>query len=144
MKKALKRLLTLTLAICCLMTPIALAAGAEQIQPRLNNTVSTFMNMSITSTGMLSIGYDYSGFPGVTTHAVIRTRVEKKVLFLWTDVDLGVPDDVWVDTVYQSDYTGGRSFQLSKSGTYRVTVEYTIYGSGGAADVLEHQATDSY
>lgn len=145
MKKTLKKLLTLTLALCFLVTPLALAVGAENIQPRLNNTISTLTNMSITSSGELNIGYNYSGVIGVTSHAVIKTYVEKRtLLFFWSRVDIGTTDNVWVDTVYQEFYTGGRSFQLSSSGTYRVTVQYTIYGSGGAADVLDYEGTDSF
>ena len=145
MKKLAKKLITLTLAICFLITPVALTASAAEIQPRLNNTISTATAMNINSTGRLTVTYKYVGVPDVTTKAVITTYVEKRVLgIFWSRVDIGTTNDEWVDTIYEDEYSGGRTYQLSSSGTYRVTVEYKIYGTGGAADVLDYQGTDSY
>lgn len=150
MKKHLKKLLTLTLALCFMITPVALTANAASdadagVMPCLNNTLSTFTTMSINSSGKLTVSYNYSGFPGVTTKAVITTYVEKRFLgIFWSRVDIGTTDDEWVDTIYQEDYTGSRTYQLSDSGTYRVTVQYKIYGTGGAADVIDYEGTDSY
>ncbi len=145
MKKSIQKILSLTLALCFLITPIALTASAAEVQPRLNNTISTATNMKITSAGKMNISYNYSGIPGVTTKGVITTYVEKRFLgIFWTRVDIGTTDDEWVDTIYEEYYAGSRSYQLSASGTYRVTVQYKIYGSGGAADVLDSQITDSY
>lgn len=145
MKKTLKKLLTLTLALCFLLTPIAMVANAEGVQPRLNNTMATGTNMKITSSGKMNIAYLYSGYPGVTTKAVVTTYIEKRVLgIFWSRVDIGTTNDEWVDTFYKDEHGWSRSYQLSDSGTYRVKVEYKIYGSGGAADVLTYEGTDSY
>ena len=71
--------------------------------------------------------------------------IEKKVLGLfWSRVDIGTTDDQWVDTIYDYRYTGSRTYQLPSSGTYRVTVNFKIYGNGGAADNIENQQTVSY
>ena len=145
MKKTLKKLLTLTLALCFLIAPVATAANAEGVQPRLNNTMSAFSNMKITSAGKMNIAYNYTGYPGITTKAVVTTYVEKRVLGLfWSRVDIGTTNDEWVDTFYLDENAWSRSYQLSDSGTYRVKIEFKIYGSGGAADVLNHEHTDSY
>jgi len=145
MKQFTKKLITLTLAICCLIAPFATIANAAEIQPRFNNTMSTVTAMSINSSGKLVIAYNYVGYPGITTRAEITTYVQKRTLWLfWTRVDIGTPDNEWVDTSYQEDYTYERSFQLSDEGTYRVTVEYKIYGTGGEADVIDYQGTDTY
>lgn len=144
MKFPAKKLLTLTLALCFLLTPFAMAANAAEVQPRLNNTLSVMTNMSINSSGKLSIGYNYTAFDSFTK-AVITTYVEKRFLGLfWTRVDIGTTNDEWVDIVYEDYYTGSHSYQLSSSGTYRVTVQYVIYGTGGPADVIDYQGTDSY
>ena len=100
---------------------------------------------SINNSGKLTITYKYSGSPEITTKAVITTYVEKKFLGLfWRRVDIGTTDNKWVDTIYNYMYNGSRNYQLSSSGTYRVTIIYKIYGSGGAADEIECQAQDSY
>lgn len=145
MKTHLKKLLTLTLALCFLVTPLALIAQAEGIEPRYNNTMMTYNAMTISDSGKLSIVYDYDGVSGVTTKAVITTYIEKRfLLFFWQRVDIGTTDNQWVDTFYKDSHGYTRSYQLTDEGTYRVKVTYKIYGSGGAADTIEYEATDSY
>ena len=96
MKKLAKKLITLTLAICCLIAPFATMAHAAEVQPRFNNTLSTATNMNINSSGRLSIGYNYTGFYNVTTKAVITTYIQKKTLgFFWVRVDIGTTNDEW-------------------------------------------------
>ena len=127
-------------------TAFAIRAHAtEVVTPYYNNTLSARTTISISSTGELSVVNAYHGFQGVTTRAVITTYVEKKFLGLfWTRVDIGTADDQWVDTINNYYYTGGHSLQLRSKGTYRVTVTFTIYGSGGAADEIECQETKTY
>lgn len=149
MKKQLKRLLGIVLVLCLSIVPFcsvsASATTQEEITPYFNNTLSTTTSMNINSSGKMTISYKYSGYANVTTKAVITTYIEKKTLGLfWSRVDIGTTNDEWVDTVNDYRYTGSRTYQLSSSGTYRVTVVYKIYGSGGAADEIEYQAKDSY
>lgn len=149
MKKQLKRLLGIVLVLCLSIVPFcsvsASAATQEEITPCFNNALSTTTSMNINSSGKMTISYKYSGYANITTKAVITTYVEKKTLGLfWSRVDIGTTNDEWVDTVNDYRYTGSRTYQLSSSGTYRVTVVYKIYGSGGAADEIEYQAKDSY
>lgn len=59
-------------------------------------------------------------------------------------MDIGTANDEWVDTINKSNYSGTRTYQLSSEGTYRVNVEYKIYGSGGSADVIPYTQTDTY
>lgn len=123
----------------------ARAHAAEVVTPYFNNTLSARTTINISSTGKLSVVNAYHGFQNVTTRAIITTYVEKKVLGLfWTRVDIGTNDDQWVDTVNNYYYTGEHSLQLSSKGTYRVTVIFTIYGSGGAADEIKCQETKTY
>lgn len=145
MKTRFKRILTLTLALCFLITPLALTANAEGIEPRYNNTMMVYSAMNINSNGKLTVTYSYDGRTGITTKAVITTYIEKRVLlFFWSRVDIGTTDDQWVDTFYDDSHVYTRSHQLSDSGTYRVKVTYKIYGSGGAADTIEYEGTDSF
>lgn len=125
---------------------LTIRAHAEEVAtPYYNNTLSARTTVSISSSGELSVVNSYRGFENVTTKAVITTYIEKKVLGLfWTRVDIGTTNDQWVDTVYNYYHTGGHSFQLSSTGTYRVTVTYKIYGSGGTADEIECQETKKY
>ena len=149
MKKIIKRIFVAMLILCLTIVPLspvsAAVADGNEIMPYYNNVKSASTVISINSNGKLTITYSYSGSPSITTKAVITTYIEKKTLGLfWTRVDIGTTNDEWVDTKYESTYVGSRTHQLSSTGTYRVTVIYKIYGTGGSADEIERQVTASY
>ena len=149
MKNHIKRIFVAILIFCLSVVPMstvsaAVAEGSE-IMPLFNNVSTVTANVSINNSGKMTISYKYIGSPSVTTKAVITTYIEKKTLGLfWTRVDIGTTNDEWVDTKYESTYVGSRTHQLSSTGTYRVTVIYKIYGTGGSADEVERQVTASY
>lgn len=123
----------------------ATAATPSEIMPMYNNTSCVSSNIGISSSGQLTIYYDYTGFPGKTSKAVITTYIERKTLGLfWKRVENGQTNNEWVDTKFGVDCSYFRVFQLPSSGTYRVTVTYQIYGSGGAADNIKCVMKDSY
>lgn len=150
MKKCIKRISVAILILCLTIVPFSpvsatVADGNEIITPYYNNVKSASTVISINNSGKLTITYSYSGSPSITTKAIITTYIEKKTLGLfWTRVDIGTTNDEWVDTINSSSYSGTRTYQLSSTGTYRVTTVYKIYGSGGAADEIECRAQDSY
>ncbi len=149
MKKHIKRILAITLMLCLFVTPIfsvsAATTSEEEIMPLYNNTTSATTTMSINSSGKMTICYNIIGVSSKTTKIVITTYIEKKTLGLfWKRVDNGQSDKQWVKTVNNYYYTGSRSYQLSSSGTYRVTVKYKVYGSGGSADEIQQQKKASY
>ncbi len=149
MKKFIKRILAVTLMLSLFITPIFSVSAAtipeEEVMPLYNNTVSANTTMSISSSGKMTISYNLIGISSKTTKIVITTYIEKKKLGLfWSRVDNGQPDKQWVTTINSFKYTGSRSYQLSSSGTYRVTVKYKVYGSGGAADEITQQKKASY
>ena len=104
-----------------------------------NNTMSNFTSFYITDTGEARVTYEYDGYPGITTGAVITIVIEKRnFLFFWDEVVteyLAFPDE---------SYIGTYGYQLSSKGTYRCTVTYRIGGTGGPDDVLTFEDTDTY
>ncbi|MBE6761990.1 MAG: hypothetical protein E7551_06855 [Ruminococcaceae bacterium] len=145
MTKRLTGIISALLIMCLFVVPLSPVSAAEGVTPRYNNVATVTANMGISDSGKMTINYKYTGSSSVTTKAVITTYIEKKFLGLfWRRVDIGTTDDQWVDTIYDYMYVGTRNHQLSSSGTYRVTIIYKIYGSGGAADEIECQMTDSY
>lgn len=148
MSKTFKKMLAAILTLCLAIVPVCSVSAAtpqNEIMPLYNNVNTATANLDVTNSGKLTINYKYAGFSGVTTRAVITTYIEKKTLGLfWTRVDLGNTNDEWVDTIYDYRYTGSRTFQLPSSGTYRVTVNFKIYGSGGSADEIEKDIKFSY
>lgn len=149
MKKHIKRILAITLMLClCVMPVFSVSAASNsenEVMPCLNNAATVSTDMAINSSGKMTITYNVAGYSSLTTKIVITTYIEKRTLGLfWTRVDNGQTDDQWVDTIKDYKYNGVRNYNLSSSGTYRVTVAYKIYGSGGSADNVEQQIKDSY
>lgn len=144
----LKKFISLILAnVFLLLTAVvpANAAVQNEIAPCYNNVVSVSSMASVSNTGLLKVTNSYNGNSSVTTKAVITTYIEKKILgIFWSRVDIGQTDDEWVDTIYNYKYSGSHSVQLPSTGTYRVTVEYVIYGSGGAADTITREIEKNY
>lgn len=145
-KSAFVSLLILCLTIVSIGSVSVSAANPDDgIMPLYNNTSSATANISINDSGKLTITYKYNGYSGIATKAVITSYIEKKTLGLfWKRVDIGKTNNQWVDTVNNYKYTGSRTYQLSSTGTYRVTVIYNIYGSGGPADKIECKPTATY
>lgn len=147
-KLALKKLLSLILVnvLLLLISSIPVkAAMKEEIAPCYNNVISADTLVSISSSGIIKVTNSYTGANSVTSKAVITTYIEKKILgIFWSRVDIGQTNDEWVDTIYNYKYSGSHSVQLPSTGTYRVNVEYVIYGSGGSADTITRQIEKNY
>ena len=123
------------------------AAGAQEtgVMPRFNNTLITDSTFYINENGLAYIVISYEGYPGITSGAAITIQLEKKVLGLyWSTVDIGTPNNTW--SYYSSDvsFTHTHTYQLSSKGTYRVKINYTIYGSAGMPDEIEDVLTYKY
>ena len=139
--KAVKRIGFLALAIATLLVfTLHTFASENAITPRYNNTGSTEATFYINSDGLATVSYTCIGYRGVTTNIVVDIQLQKKVLWWWNDVDGATFTD------QSSEYycTNEHSYQLSKSGTYKAIITYTVYGSGGAADVITRELEDSY
>ena len=145
-----KRLVTTFIAFCFVWIPFGVvsasaATPSNDIMPLYNNTSSANCAMSISDSGKMTISYRIYGYSSSTTKIVINTYIEKKVAGLfWSRVDIDQTNDEWIDTINKTSYIGSRSYQLSSNGTYRVNVTYTVYGTGGSADVIPFSIEKSY
>ena len=146
MKKLIRKLISLTLFICMLTATLSPTTFyGNEITPRYNNTSSASLNTSVNSNGTLTISYNCQGYSSTTSKIVITTYIEKQFLFLfWTKVDIGTSDNEWIQTINSYRYTGTRTFSLPSTGTYRTTVIYEVYGSGGSADAITYQDEVTY
>jgi|LSQX01.3.fsa_nt_gb hypothetical protein len=128
-----------------LMSSVCALTSAADYSICYNNTASADTSANVSGTGLLTISNRFTGFPSITTHAVITTYVEKRFLGLfWIRVDIGQTDNEWVDIIYDYTYVGGHTFQLTSTGTYRVTAVFNICGSGGPPDVITCRSTVVY
>ena len=86
-----------------------------------------------------------STFSAFAAAQVVEPYFNNKVLGLfWSRVDIGQTNDKWIDVIYENVYTGFHYFQLSDKGTYKVTTEFVVYGSGGPADTITRTTTTQY
>lgn len=146
-----RKIVYICLALCITFIPFstmyvsAAVPTQQEIMPFYNNTSSANCAMSISDSGKMTISYRVYGYSSSTTRIVIETYIEKKVAgVLWSRVDIDEVNDEWVDTINKTSYIGSRSYQLSSTGTYRVNVTYTVYGSGGTADVIPFTIEKTY
>lgn len=145
MFKRRKSILCLLIAVLMMASASTAAMAVSPYETRYNNTVMASSVASISESGLLTVDNQFQGIRGKTTKGEITTYVEKKTLGLfWTRVDIGQPNNQWVDVVYDYLYDGTHTYQLSNHGTYRITVVYVISGSGGAADTITQTMTKTY
>ena len=146
MKKSICFVLCMAMLFISLSIP-TFAAGTEEngITPRYNNVHLTDSSFMVDSNGVAYVTVAYTGYTNITTGATITVELQKKFLGLfWTTVDIGMPDNMWVENVSDSKFFKSYSHQLTKKGTYRAEIHYTIYGTAGAADEVEDFLTDTY
>ncbi len=146
----IKKITAIILSLCFILSPAFSASASlnppDTLMPMYNNTDGATISASVDeSDGYIRISYNLTGVPGITTKIVAVTYLEKQSFgFIWTKVDNGQPNKEWVDEINGYTYPGVRYFHLPSTGTYRVTVEYTVYGNGGSPDVIECQRTVTY
>ncbi len=141
----IKRVICVAVAFVMAMSTFSAFAAAQVVEPYFNNTVTASNMASVSSSGKLTIANSFAGGKTVFSKAIITTYVEKKVLGLfWSRVDIGQNNNKWIDVIYENVYTGFHYFQLSDKGTYRVTTEFVVFGSGGPADTITRTATTQY
>ncbi len=136
-----KKLISFAMLVVMLFAMVVPSFAIEnEIMPLLNNTDTTEAIFVIEESGMATVSYTCYGYPEITTKIVVETKIEKKFLWWWNDVD----GAFWTDESTLDFCDGEHSIQLTKSGTYRATVTYTVYGTGGEADVLVSEFEKKY
>ncbi len=139
MKKTIALLLAV-LSIFSILGSTAFGVVAAGVEPRWNNTSTATVGLGINENGRATVSLICNGKSGVTTKITAETKLERKWGLLWLDVD----GAEWTDTT-SSDYLAvTHYFQLSKTGTYRATTEYTVSGTGGADDTTTCRCEYTY
>ncbi len=130
-KRCLAILLLTTLIFSLFIIPV------QADEPSRSKYYSTVRTSAYVDSGVLKINnyYSISSNTGFSS-AEIHTYVERRTLgIFWIKVDNGQPDKTWVHTSTQQVYSKNYSLTLSQTGTYRVTAEYTFYGSSGSESI---------
>lgn len=146
MKRRIFSLIFLGVLVCALAGMAAAAAVPDDgVMPCYNNTMGTSTNFTITTDGLATVTAVYNGHTDVTYGARVTSYIEKRTLGLfWNRVDIGQPNNEWVDTSSALYDVFGHEFQLTSKGTYRATVTYEVCGNGGPADIINYQQERTY
>ena len=139
MKKILSFVLCTVIILCSLCVPsFADNSNDMEITPYLNNTSFVDVIFTINSSGRAVVTVILSGYDGITSHADISIKLQKKTSSsTWSDVNIGYTNNTYTSTIYGVDGLDEAVFQLSSKGTYKALVDVTVYGSGGPADLIE-------
>lgn len=141
MKKQGKKWWALLLA-CWMVVSAAVPACAAQsggatVQPMLTEPARTESLTNVSGSKVLTVNNRYTALDDAVTRVVITTYVEKrKALVTWERVDIGQPNNKWIDVIYGDGGSMSHSVQLPASGTYRVTATFDIYGGKTLLDTV--------
>ena len=145
MKTLTKKLSIIALAVLMLFASLAVQAERSTAGITYNNMISASVDCSITSSGKLTASMSVAGIPGTTTKIGVELSVGIRVFgTTYMPVFIGYPNNVWTDSVNASSYNNTFSINVPSHGRYKVTVIYTVEGTGGAADVVERSDTAVY
>ena len=136
----MKQLICFILCLGTLIGNPVNASANNAVSPRLDNGDQTVTNFSINSNGIAQVSTGYKGNEEITAGGKITTQLQKRFLLVfWTDVDGGY----WVDESSESSYTAVHTLAV-QTGTYRVQVEYLLYGTDGSVETVNDEAEYTY
>lgn len=101
----------------------------EPVEP-YSYTMSTYESFHIVD-DIAYVSATYIGNSKATGATIEITLQKRFLLFWWNDVEGGH----WTDTFTTSSGTSNHSLAVP-SGTYRVVINYKVYGSGGDYDEI--------
>ena len=129
----MKKLLSLVLCFLAMISALTIISSANgTISPYHNNVSTVLTSFEIVNDDTATITLKVRGFSGITTKSEIDTTLFVKSGTSWVEVCS------WYDesTSFRAIFTHTSEVE---SGTYKVFVEYRIYGSGGDADVITYE-----
>ena len=136
----MKKLIAFFLILAAVASVIPISACADErtgISPRYSNVDVCSLAFVITDSGVAQVKVTYDGRPGYLTNVRSEIYLQKRVLgIFWKKVDIGVTNNVWVDTSTEEAYFFSHVHQLQETGTYRAVFEVTFSGTGGSDDVV--------
>ena len=145
MKTFIKRSALALMALLMLAMSVFVSTRKTEAATTYNNATDADLSASISSNGLLNVSLSVMGIKGITTRIETALYVEKRILGLfWKRVNIGCTDNVWYDSTTNIYYNSVFSHSLSSGGTYRITVTYTVSGSGGASDIITMTNTVTY
>ena len=129
----MKKFLTLSIAALLLFV-VAISVGADnyEITPYYNNTVSADVSFGIDEIGNAAVSFTCIGYRGITSQIEVESTIQKQESSNWSDLE----GANWLDESSLYYCSSSHTYQVDERGTYKAIVTFTVYGSGGATDVI--------
>lgn len=135
--KTMRKITAYGLLLCTLFVCSAGFCRTILAKEMYNNISYANVDCGINSSGLLEAALYAVGITGITRRIKVELYVEKRVLgIFWKRMDIGCTNNVWEDYTTNIVYSNTFSTNLSSTGTYRVTVKFTAYGTGGTEDEI--------
>lgn len=126
----MKRILSLILIFAALLLTAAPAYAAlpPAAEPQYTDADNAIVSLSIDNSGNATLTLRIFGKASLTRTAVV-SYLEKKVGSTWVRVDIDTPNNAWFYTTTNKNFSRSYQTQLTGSGEYRATCEFTFYGT---------------
>jgi hypothetical protein len=149
MRKILKRfviaLLTISIFAGRGFVVLADSAADDQISPYYNNCYGCSCTFAVTDTGEAHVNVTYHAINDAFSEARVTVKIQKRFLgIFWKTVDIGLPNNEWIDTSTDINGVFYNSFDVDGTGTYRAIFTVEIIGIDGSVDVIEDTIESKY
>ncbi len=135
MKKIVALLITAILMMGIFtVTPFAAIKDDGIVMPMYNNTSNVTTNFLIEE-GIAKVTVGYVGKFNKLTRAVIKTKLQVQTSSGWVDVNNGELNNEWVEDRTTIMFSETYNLEVPR-GTYRAVINFEMYGTGGAADII--------
>ena len=150
--KGIKRIIAGIAAVVLTLQIFCIAAYAEAtestgypVSPQAEIKGKGYVTPKLSGSGLLSVTVSYDEVGDEFYYCDMVTYVERKNLGLfWGRVDIGTTDNEWLHRAYPKTFSITYETQLKKTGTYRVTTEFTFTSVSKESESVTTRATIVY
>lgn len=148
MRKKMKKLFAIILTCLVVLSAMAGPAWAAQPQPDVSPMYAVPISVDCVSDidddNVLYTTAAYNIGNAEYTRIKITIYVEKRsLLVLWNRVDIGQPNNEWVDYCYGWTNETFHSAQMPSSGTYRITTTFEVENGMDVVETITETTTVS-
>ena len=150
--KGIKRIIAGIAAVVLTLQIFCIAAFAEAtesagypVSPQSIVASECNVNPKLSGSGLLSVTVSYNKVGNEFYYCDMVTYVERKNLgLIWGRVDIGTTDNEWLHRAYPKTFSITYETKLKKTGTYRVTTEFTFTSVSKESESVTKRTTIVY
>ena len=137
-------ILTVILLLLSFAIPASATTQDYPVSPYYLNATNCSYAFSISSSGVAFIEINCYGTADSFVKLIANVKIQKRFLGLfWSDVAIGEPNDTWTAQSTSLNANLSKTFQLSKTGTYRAVFDIEVVGINGN-DQIEDKIQATY